>query len=164
MNTPVWKSGKSEGLTRGPSAHALIILVVLGICLGPLSAIEVEASGCQKRVIDFKITESDIAEIERGEAEGHQPWRSDAHTVAEVGLGMVEPKLDPRTADQIPFKRTIISNTHEIFTFKLTKRHHVDQITLRRLHWRNPRTGKTQLTVWWATKAMISACPLPAHK
>ncbi len=71
---------------------------------------------------------------------------------------MVGAKLDPRTADQIPFKRAIISNTHEIFTFKLTKRRHVDPITVRRLHWRNPRTGKTQLTVWWATEAMISDC------
>jgi hypothetical protein len=135
-------------------------MVFLSFALG----VHAESAGCAKRVVQIRITESQIAQIEQGEAQGHQPWRSNPHIVAEVALGQVESGINPRTADSIPYKRTILSPVHELFRFEFIDRHHIDQISVRRLHWHNPQTGKTQLTVWWATQAVISDCANTARK
>lgn len=145
-----------------PALNGVVFLVVFLLCaLGT----DAEQVGCAKRVVQFRITESQIAEIEQAETQGHQPWRSDPHTVAEVAVGQVETGINPRTVDSIPYKRTILSPVHQLFKFDLIDPHHIDEISVRQLHWRNPRTGKTELTgVWWATKAVISDCVIADRK
>jgi len=145
-----------------PALNSITFLVVFLLCaLGT----DAEQVGCTKRVLHLTITESQIVEIEQGETQGHQPWRSNPYMVAESALGKVETGLNPRTVDSIPYKRTILSPVHQLFKFDLIDSHHIDEISVRRLHWHNPRTGKTQLTgAWWATKAVISDCAIPARK
>ena len=145
-----------------PALNGVAFLVVFLSCaLGT----DAEQVGCTKRVVHITITESQIAEIEQGTTQGHQPWRSNPYIVAEVALAQVESGINPRTADSIPYKRTVLSPVHQLFKFELNDSRHVDEISVRRLHWHNPRTGKTELTgVWWATKAVISDCAIPARK
>jgi hypothetical protein len=145
-----------------PALNSITFLVVFLLCaLGT----DAEQVGCTKRVVHLTIAESQIGEIEQGTTEGHQPWRSNPYMVAEAALGQVETGLNPRTVDSIPYKRTILSPVHQLFKFDLIDSHHIDEISVRRLHWHNPRTGKTQLTgAWWATKAVISDCAIPHPK
>ena len=117
-----------------------------------------QLAGCPKRIVSLKITEGEIAQTEQAAAHGHQPWRSNPYSVAEVGLMQAEPGIDPRTIDTIPFRRTALSATAESVSFQFNQRHHVDQVSVRRFHWRNPQTGRTQLTVWWATRVVIFDC------
>ncbi len=139
-------------------------VVLLFLFLSCALGIGAETVGCPKRVVHIRITERQIAEIEEGAAHGHQPWRSDSHTVADVALAQVEPGIDHR-ADSIPFKRTIVSPAHQLFRFELIGSHHIDEISVRRLRWHNPRTGKTELTgAWWATEAVVSDCAIPERK
>jgi len=141
------------------TVDATVAMLVLTACTWPSFCVAAATPGCPKSVVRFNITASSIAEMEQSEAQGHQPWRSDSYAVAVVGLEKVEHGIDPRTAHSIPHRRTVISSTHELFTFELQKRSHLDQINVRRLRWRNPRTGRTGLTVWWAIEAVISDCP-----
>jgi hypothetical protein len=136
------------------------LLVLFLSCAFALGA---ESAGCPKRVVRFRIGQSEIAEIEL--RQGHQPWRSNSETVAEAAVLQVEPDVAPNTADSIPFKSTVVSPSRQIFRFELIDLHHIDEITVQRLRWRNPRTGKTELTgAWWATKAVISDCETAGGK
>ena len=140
-----------------------------GVLLLPLLpfalAMGAESGSCPKRTVRFRSTDSEIAEIEQGEAQGHQPWRSDPQTVAEAALWQFEPGVSPSTSDSISWKRTMVSPTHQRFRFELIDLHHTGEITVQRLRWRNPRTGKTELTgAWWATKAVISECETAGGK
>jgi hypothetical protein len=124
-----------------------------------------ESGSCPKRPVRFRITDSEIAEIEQAELQGHQPWRSNPQMVAEAALWQVEPGVSPSTSDSIPWKRTIVSPAQQRFRFDLIDLHHTGEITVQRLRWRNPRTGKTELTGWWwATKAVISDCETAGEK
>ena len=146
--------------TAGRQTRALIGVALLAVFLSCAFGMGAEPVGCAKRVVHIRITESQIAETEEGAAQGHQPWHSDPYMVAESALlGEVETGINPRTVDSIPYKRTIFSPAYQLFKFELIDTHHIDEITVRRLHWHNPRTGKTQLTgLWYATKAVISDC------
>jgi hypothetical protein len=128
------------------------------------TVLRAQSAGCPKRVVSIRITQADIAQTEQSEAQGHQPWRSNPYSVAEVALMQAEPGIDPRTVDSIPFRRMVLSATRESFRFELNQRHHVDQISVRRFHCRNPQTGHLQLTVWWATEALIFDCSRQATK
>jgi hypothetical protein len=163
MWTPAYAGVTTLAFVSPP--HALTSLALLAVFLSCAFGIGAEPAGCAKRVVHIRITETQIAQIEQGEAQGHQPWRSNPHMVAESALGQVETGLNPRTVDSIPYKRTILSPAHQLFKFDLIDSHHIDEVSVRRLHWHNPRTGKTQLTgVWWATKAVISDCAIPERK
>ncbi len=52
-----------------------------------------EPAGCPGRVVHIRVTDREIAQIEEGMAQGHQPWRSDPYVVAETALGQVESGL-----------------------------------------------------------------------
>ena len=151
----------AANLLRGRRTHVLkgvAFLVSLSSCAFSLGD---EPAGCPKRVVRIRISESEIAQIEESMAQGHQPWRSDPYSVAKVALGQVETEIEARTVDSIPYKRTILSPTTQLFKFELTDPHHIDEISVQRLHWHNPRTGKTELTgAWWATKAVILDCAI----
>ena len=148
-----------SNLIRGRQTQALTGLAFLTGLLSCASSLGTEPAGCPGRVVHIRVTESEIAQIEEGTAQGHQPWRSDPYRVAETALGQVESGLDPRTMDSIPYQRTILSPASQLFRFELVDSHHIVEISVRRLRWHNPRTGKAGLTgAWWATKAVISNC------
>jgi len=155
----------TANLKRGRRTQALKGLAFLASLLSCAFGLGIEPAGCPKRVVHFRVTESEIAQIEEGMAQGHQPWRSVPYTVARVALGQVETGIDARTVDSIPYKRTILSPASQLFKFELIDSHHIDEISMQRLHWHNPRTGKTELSgAWWATKAVISDCAIPHPK
>jgi hypothetical protein len=155
----------TANLTRGRQRQTLTGVAFLAGLLSSAFGLGTEPVGCPKRVVHIRITESEIAQIEEGMAQGHQPWRSDPRTVAEVALGQVETGIDARTVDSIPCKRTILSPVSQLFKFELIDSHHIDEISVRRIRWHNPRTVKTGLTgAWWATKAVISDCAIPHPK
>jgi len=136
-------------MKNGFARAAILILCALSIGAGQ--------GGRAKRVIHFRNTESQIAQVEEGAAQGHQPWHSDPYLVAQAALLQVEPAIDPKTAGSIPYERTIPSPLHQLFRFEIIDSHHLDEISVQRLHWRNPRTQTRELTgTWWATKAVIS--------
>jgi len=152
-------------LTRGRRTQALKGVAFLAGLLPCAFGLGTEPAGCPKRVVQIRVTESEIAQIEESMAQGHQPWRSDPYTVATVALAQVEPGIQPKKTDSIPYKRTILSPASQLFKFELIDFHHIDEISVRRLHWHNPRTGKTELTgAWWATKAVIWDCAIPHPK
>jgi hypothetical protein len=152
----------TKNLTRGRQTQTLAGVAFLASLLSCVFGLGTEPVGCPKRVVRIRITESEIAQIEESMAEGHQPWRSNPHMVAEVALGQLERGLNPRTVDSIPYKRTILSPASQLFEFELIDSHHIDEISVRRIRWHNPRTGKTGLTgAWWATKVVISDCATP---
>ncbi len=169
-----WKREKQERIVlfgRNPAkptadkqALAIVGVAALAIAVSLACGMDAKAAGLERRVVHFKVTETDIAEIEQGEAEGHQPWRSDPRKVAETALMSVEPAINPQSVGLIPRKRRIISPVRQTFRFELNQHHHIDQISVRRFHWRNPRTGKSQLTVWWAYEAVIWDSAKPAGK
>ena len=153
-----------SNLIRGRQTQALTGVSFLAGLLSCALSLGTEPAACPARVVQIKITDSEIAQIEEGMAQGHQPWRSDPYIVAETALGQLEPGLDPRTMDSIPYKRTILSPASQLFRFELIDSHHIDEISVRRLRWRNPRTGKAGLTgAWWATQAVISNCAIVAR-
>jgi hypothetical protein len=155
----------TANLTQGRRTQALTGVAFLASLLPCAFGLGVEPAGCQKRVVQIRVTESEIGQIEEGMAQGHQPWRSNPRMVAEVAMGQLESGLNPRTADSVPYERTILSPVHQLFKFELINFHHIDEISVRRLHWHNPRTGKTELTgAWWSTKAVIWDCAIPHPK
>jgi len=153
-----------QHLARGNCALRRLLVLLVAVCLTSAASLRAESSGCPKRVVRMRITEADIAQTEQATAQGHQPWRGNPHSVAEAALVQVELGIDPRTIDSVPSRRTVLSATRESFRFELNQRHHVDQVSLRRFHWRNPQTGRTQLTVWWATSVVILDCSKQATK
>jgi hypothetical protein len=168
MTVTDWSCDKAGRIAHAPSdskwvsrrrARPITVVAFL-VCLASAEHIAAEQVGGAKRVIHFSITEADIAQVQRGEADGHQPWRSDPCMVAQVALLSIEPEIDPRTS--LPCTRHILSPNFEKFTFELKQYRHIDQISVRRLYWRDPQTGKTALTVWWATEAVVSEWPKPA--
>ena len=151
----------TANLIQGRQAQALTGVAFLASLLSCAFSLGTEPAGCPGRVVHIRVTDSEIAQIEEGMAQGHQPWRSDPYMVAETALGQVESGLDPRTMDSIPYKRTILSPASQLFRFELIDSHHIDEISVRRLRWHHPRTGKAGLTgAWWATQAVISNCRL----
>jgi hypothetical protein len=155
----------TANLTQGRRTQALKGVAFLAGLLPCALGLGTEPAGCPKRVVHIRISESEIAQIEEGMAQGHQPWRSDPHMVAVAALAQVEPGIQPKKTDSIPYKRTILSPVRQLFQFELIDSHHIDEISVQRLHWHNPQTGKTELSgAWWATKAVISDCGLPRPK
>jgi hypothetical protein len=151
----------TANLTRGRQTQALTSVVFLASVLSCAFSLGAEPVACPKRVVHIRVTEGEIAQIEEGSEQGHQPWRSNPHMVAESALLQVETGINSRTVDSIPCKRTVFSPVHQLFEFELNGSHHIDEISVRRLHWRNPRTRRTELTgSWWATKAVISDCAM----
>ena len=149
----------TANLIRGRRTQASTGVAFLAGLLGCAFSLGTEPAGCPKRVVHIRVTDSEVGQTEEGTAQGHQPWRSDPYMVAKAALGQLESGLDPRTTDSIPYKRTILSPVSQLFRFELIDSHHIDEISVRRLHWRNPRTSKTGLTgTWWATEAVISNC------
>jgi hypothetical protein len=106
-----------------------------------------------------KVTKRLIAETERAETEGHQPWRSDAKLVADFGLMKAEIGLDPDQAHLIPVERRIISPTREIYRYHLQDHGRTDRVTVRRFHWRDRASHQRLLTVWWVTDIVSTNCP-----
>jgi len=149
----------TANLIRSRQTQALTCVSFLAGLLSCAFSLGTEPAGCPGRVVHIRVTDSEIAEIEEGTAQGHQPWRSDPYMVATTALGKVESGLNPGAMDSIPYKRTILSPVSQLFRFELIDSHHIDEISVRRLRWHNPRTGKAGLTgAWWATKAVISNC------
>lgn len=128
------------------------------------ASLRAQSAGCPKRVVRVKITEADIAQTEQSEAQGHQPWRGNPYSVAEAGLMQAESGIDPRTIDSIPFSRSVLSGTHEEFRFELDEQHYIVEVSVRRFRRRNPQTGHTHLTVWWATRVVTFDCSRKAAK
>ena len=113
---------------------------------------------CPERRIQFRITNEQIAEMERSEAEGHQPWRSNAKFVSDSGLMQVEPGLDPSKVDSIPFSRKGLSPVREVYSYSPNTPGRRVRVTVRRFRWRDPTTRKTHTTVWWVTEVVIEDC------
>lgn len=113
--------------------------------------------GCRTRRMHIKVTKSLIAETERAEAEGQQPWRGDPKFVADFGLMKAEVGLDPGRAHSIPVERKVISPTREVYRYHL-EAGRTDCVTLRRFHWRDPASHQRRLTVWWVTEVAITDC------
>ena len=154
----------TANLIRGRQTQALTGVAFLAGLLSCAFSLGTEPAGCPGRVVHIRVTDREIAQIEEGMAQGHQPWRSDPYIVAKTALGQVESGLNPRTMDSIPYKHTILSPASQLFRFELIDSHHIDEISVRRLRWHNPRTGKAGLTgAWWATKAVISNCAIVAR-
>ncbi len=142
-------------------AGAALLTGLLSCALGTGA----EPVECPNRVVHIKVPENQIAGTEEGASSGHQPWHSDPHIVVEVALAKVESGVNVNTADSIPYKRTILSPAHQLFRFEFASPHHIDEISVRRLRWRNHRTGKTQVSgAWWATKAVISDCSMHGRR
>jgi len=99
-----------------------------------------------------------IAQMEGAETEGHQPWRSDAKLVADVGLMKAETGLDPNQAHSIPVERRIISPTREVYRYRLKDRGRTDRVSVRRFRCRDPASHQRLLTVWWVTDIAITDC------
>ncbi|MGO9272935.1 MAG: hypothetical protein ACLQOO_22315 [Terriglobia bacterium] len=114
--------------------------------------------GCRTRRMHIKVTKRLIAETERAEAEGHQPWRSDAKFVADFGLMKAEIGLDPNQAHLIRAERKIISPTREVYRYNVQDRGRTDRVTVRRFHWRDPASHQKRLTVWWVTEIAVTDC------
>jgi hypothetical protein len=106
----------------------------------------------------IKVTKHMIAETERAEAEGPQPWRSDAKLVADFGVMKAESGLDPNRAHLIPAGRKIVSPIREVYRYHLQDRGRTDRVTVQRFHWREPVSHKRLLTVWWVTDIVITDC------
>ena len=154
----------TANLIRGRQTQALTGVAFLAGLLSCAFGLGTEPAGCPGRVVHIRVTDREIAQIEEGMAQGHQPWRSNPYVVAETALGRVESGLNPGTMDSIPYKRTILSPASQLFRFELIDSRHIDEISVRRLRWHNPRTGKVGLTgAWWATKAVISNCAIVAR-
>ena len=84
--------------------------------------------------------------------------------MAVAALLQLEPGVAPNTGDSVPFKRAVVSSLRQLYRFELTDLHHIDEITVQRLRWRNPQTGKRELIgAWWATKAILSECETPGQ-
>jgi len=131
------------------------IVVAYLVLVAPLTA---ALRGCRGRGMHIKVTKRLIAETERAEAEGHQPWRSDAKLVADFGLMRAEIGLDPNQAHSVPVERMMISPTREVYRYHLQDRGRADRVTVRRFRWRDPASGKRSLTVWWVTEIAITDC------
>ncbi len=114
--------------------------------------------GCRTRRMHIKVTKRMIAETERAEAEGHQPWRSDAKFVADFGVMKAEIGLDPDQAHLIPAEGKIISPTREVYRYHLRDGGRTGRVAVRRFHWRDPVSHKRLLTVWWVTDIVITDC------
>lgn len=127
-----------------------MLLVLLSVRAAPLR--------CPTRKVAFKITQEDIARQEHAEAEGHQPWRSNPKAVADVALMDVEKGLDPSRVDSIPFKQISKSETQIIYMYELADRQRSERVTVKRFNWRDPETGKSRRTVWWATEVVVTDC------
>jgi len=149
----------TASLIRGRQTQALTGVAFLATLLPCAFSLGTDPAGCPKHVVRIQVKDSEIAQAEEGMAQGHQPWRSDPYRVAETALGQLESGLNPRTMDSIPYKRTILSPTSQLFRFELIESHHIDEISVRRLRWLNPKTNKAGWTgTWWATEAAISNC------
>jgi len=97
--------------------------------------------------------------MEHAQKEGHQPWRSDAKTVADSGLLQVEAGLDPREIGSIPFTRASSTAMVEIYRYHLSSHGQSARVTVRRFHWSDPMTGrKYRASVWWVTEVVIEDC------
>ncbi len=115
-----------------------------------LLALQFTPPGCPTRKITFKIKQEDIARQERAEAEGHQPWRTNAKMVADVALLEVENGMDPKMVDSVPFKQVSKSETQVVYQFELANRHRSDRVTVKRFRRVDPEMGRTGTTAWWA--------------
>jgi hypothetical protein len=120
--------------------------------------------GCRTRRMHIKVTKRMIAETERAEAEGHQPWRSDAKLVADFGLMKAESGLDPNQAHSIPVERRITSAIRAVYRYHLHDRGRTDRVTVRRFPWRDPVSHQRLLTVWWVTDIVITDCSKRADR
>jgi hypothetical protein len=113
---------------------------------------------CPEQRFQFRITDEQIAKMEQSEAEGHQPWRSNAKFVSDSGLMQVDRGLDPKKVDSIPFNRKRLSPMREVYSYSPNTPGRRARVTVRRFRWRDPTTGKTHTTVWWVTEVVIEDC------
>jgi hypothetical protein len=120
--------------------------------------VAVNEPGCPKHVVTFKVTKKAILQMDKVEAQGHQPWRSDPRKVAFVWACQADPRLTPRAATPPPYRHRVVSFYGEIFTF-CDGHHNTVRVTVRRFRYRDPDTGKESLSVWWATRAVVVDCP-----
>lgn len=113
---------------------------------------------CKVRYKEFKISKDAIANQERAESEGHQPWRSDAKSVASVGLVQEDPTLERSVVDELPTKEILKSDRKYVLLYINRAAKKTYQVTLRRFSWRDSRSGNHYLTVWWLTEIFVRDC------
>jgi len=138
--------------------RATMRLEVLLAILFTVTSLSATPPKCPTRRIAFKITAEDTARQEQAEAEGHQPWRSNPKGVADAALMQVEKGLDPRRVNSIPFRQISQSESQIIYRYELADRNRSESVTVKRFQWRDPETGKSRATVWWATEVVVTDC------
>lgn len=134
--------------------HLALLLVLLG---GSAPLIASDAH-CPAKKVDFRITRKMLVRQKRAEAEGHQPWRSDAKFVASVGVMQADPSIHPAEERQFTSRVIERSVTKAVFLFRSPDSKKSYRVTVRRYHIRMPRSEKAITTVWWTTQVIITDC------
>ena len=130
-------------MKTAPRAGTLQVILKLILCVECLLPLDYTFANCKVR---------------GAEAEGHQPWRSDARSVANVELIEVEPALTISDVDQLSVKQIFKSEKRSVFAYENTAAKKSYRVTERKFNWQGPDTNKEYLTVWWLTEIIIRDC------
>jgi hypothetical protein len=147
------------------SSHAALTWIVfrLIICVEFLFPHTLASAKCRLRYKEFKISEKAIAEEESAQSEGHQPWRSDAKSVASVGLVQMVPALKVSFVDEMPMKEILKSQRKYVFLYINRPVKKTYRVTVRRFNWRDLRTRNNHLIVLWLTEITVRDCSRKAN-
>ena len=133
----------------------LAILLLLAGSFTPLTGLAVQ---CPTKKIDFEISRSMLVQQEKAQEAGHQPWRSDAKSVARVGVMQADRSVRPTEVDGLPNHIVDKSKMKAIFLFEFPARKKSYRVTVRRFRIHMPDSHKQTTTVWWTTEVIVSDC------
>jgi len=139
-------------------ARTFRVVLRFFLCVECLHPLGYNIAKCKVRRAEFKISRKAIAEQERAEADGHQPWRSDARSVANVGLMQVEPTLTISDIDKLQVKQIFESEKRSVFVYESRSAKKSYRVTVRRFNWQDSGTNADNLSGWWLTEISIRDC------
>jgi hypothetical protein len=136
------------------------VLLLLTSSNTPLTSLVAQ---CPTRKIEYEISRRMLVQQERAQKGGHQPWRSNAKSVARSGVSQADGILRPAEIDGLRGHIVLESKMKTIFLFESSARKKSYRVTVQRFRIQMPDSRELTTTVWWTTKVIVTDCHVQAE-